>query len=64
MPAYKTIATLSAEPEEMVDALKAVVMHRIAWGYTISNVTVVTGQISVTVSRALTAAEREHLGLV
>ena len=63
MPAYKTSATLAAKPEDVADSLKAVLEHAAPMGYTVSAISISTGQLSITVSRTLTAAERSHLGL-
>lgn len=64
MPAYKTVATFAAQPEALAETLKVVLLHRTAMNYTVSAVSISTGQLSITVSRTLTAAERSHLGVV
>ena len=63
MPSYKTVDTLSARPGAVADALKSVLEHAAPMGYAVSAVAISTGQLSITVSRTLTAAERSHLGL-
>jgi len=66
MPAYRTAARVTVDPQEAIAALASlisVIQHMQGWGYTISGIAVQGGQMSITTSRTLTAEEREHLGL-
>ena len=63
MPTYKSVALLSDKPRDLAQVLLAVVEHAAPMGFSITGIGLSTGQLSVTVSKTLTATERAHLGL-
>ena len=63
MPTYKSTARLSDAPREFAEVLMNVVEHARPMGYSVTGISLSTGQLSITVSKTLTATERAHLGL-
>ena len=63
MPTYKSVATLAGQPKDMAQVLVPVIDHAAPLGYSVTGISLSTGQLALTVNKTLTAAERAHLGL-
>ena len=63
MPTYKSSARLAERSRDWAAVLMNVVEHAAPMGYEITALSLDAGQLAITVSKTLTAREREHLGL-
>ena len=63
MATYKSSARLAERSRDWAAVLMNVVEHADPMGYTITGLSLDAGQLAITVSKDLTRAEREHLGL-